>query len=64
MRRPPRAKNAPILTRRLFARVLFSASIIVVGVLYMYFQQTVEDGRLSKRDQTMVSSVPSRRARL
>jgi Ca2+-transporting ATPase len=64
MQQSPRAKNAPILTRRLFARVLFSASIIVVGVLYMYFQQTVEDGRLSKRDQTMVSSVSSRRARL
>ena len=55
MRKPPRPKNAPILTARLFARVIFSASIIVVGTLFMYLQQTIDDGGLSRRDQTMVS---------
>lgn len=57
MRKPPRPKNAPILTARLFARVIFSASIIVVGTLFMYLQQTIDDGGLSRRDQTMVSLV-------
>ena len=55
MRRRPRAKNAPILTARLFARVLFSASIIISGTLWMYIAQTAEDNDLSRRDQTMVS---------
>jgi Ca2+-transporting ATPase len=55
MRRRPRAKNAPILTARLFARVLFSASIIITGTLWMYIAQTAEDHDLSRRDQTMVS---------
>ncbi|KAJ7935375.1 Ca-transporting ATPase [Mycena leptocephala] len=44
MRRPPRKKDAPIITRRLLYRVLFSASIIVLGTLFM-----------SRREQTMVN---------
>lgn len=56
MRRRPRAKDAPILTLRLFARVLFSASIIITGTLWMYIRQTAEDSDLSRRDQTMVRS--------
>ncbi|CDZ96883.1 calcium-transporting atpase [Phaffia rhodozyma] len=52
MKRPPRPRNAPILSKRLFARVFFSAAIIVVGTLYMFLQET-QDGRLSRRDQTM-----------
>ena len=64
MRKPPRPKNAPILTARLFARVIFSASIIVVGTLFMYLQQTIDDGGLSRRDQTMVSPFVRTRALL
>ncbi|EJT97022.1 calcium-transporting P [Dacryopinax primogenitus] len=52
MKKPPRAKDAPIITRRLLARVLFSASMIVLGTLFVYMHE-LSDGRMSKRDQTM-----------
>jgi len=52
MRRPPRKKNAPIITRRLLWRVLFSASIIVIGTLFVYVF-ALEDSSMSKREQTM-----------
>ena len=53
MRRPPRKKNAPIITRKLLWRVLFSASIIVIGTLFVYVF-ALEDRDMSKREQTMV----------
>ena len=53
MRRPPRKKDASIITRRLLWRVLFSASIIVVGTLFVYVF-ALEDNSMSKREQTMV----------
>ena len=53
MSRPPRKKNASIITRRLLWRVLFSASIIVVGTLFVYVF-ALEDSSMSKREQTMV----------
>ena len=53
MRRPPRKKNAPIITRKLLWRVLFSASIIVIGTLFVYVF-ALEDSDMSKREQTMV----------
>jgi len=52
MRRPPRKKDAPIITRRLLYRVLFSASIIVLGVLFVYIF-ALEDENMSRREQTM-----------
>ncbi|PPQ86469.1 hypothetical protein CVT26_011817 [Gymnopilus dilepis] len=52
MRRPPRKKNAPIITRRLLARVLFSASIIVLGTLFVYMTG-IRDDAMSRREQTM-----------
>ena len=53
MRRPPRKKNAPIITRKLLWRVLFSASIIVIGTLFVYVF-ALKDSDMSKREQTMV----------
>lgn len=53
MRRPPRPKNAPILSQRLLARVGFSASIIIVGVLFVLAAE-LGDGSMAQRDQTMV----------
>lgn len=53
MRRPPRKKNAPIITKRLLYRVLFSASIIVFGTLFVY-TFALEDDDMSRREQTMV----------
>lgn len=54
MRRPPRKKNAPIITKRLLCRVLFSASIIVIGTLFIYVF-ALKDKDMSRREQTMVS---------
>ena len=54
MRRPPRKKDASIITRRLLYRVLFSASIIVFGTLFVYIF-ALEDDNMSRREQTMVS---------
>ncbi|KAG6853669.1 hypothetical protein C0991_002467 [Blastosporella zonata] len=52
MKRPPRKKNAPIITKRLLFRVLFSASIIVIGTLFVYVF-ALEDDNMSRREQTM-----------
>ncbi|KAG8873580.1 High affinity Ca2+/Mn2+ P-type ATPase-like protein [Tulasnella sp. 331] len=52
MKRPPRKKDAPIINQRLIGRVLFSASMIVLGVLFVYMYE-LSDGSMSKRDQTM-----------
>ncbi|TIB03125.1 hypothetical protein E3P96_01968 [Wallemia ichthyophaga] len=51
MKRPPRPKNASVITNRLLTRVLFSASIIITGVLFIYAYE-IGDG-FSTRDQTM-----------
>ncbi|KAF8598978.1 calcium-transporting P [Ceratobasidium sp. AG-I] len=52
MRRPPRRKDEPIISPRLIGRVLFSASIIVFGTLFVYAHE-LSDGSMSRRDQTM-----------
>jgi P-type Ca2+ transporter type 2C len=54
MRKPPRKKDAPIITKRLLYRVLFSASIIVIGTLFIY-RFALSDDDMSRREQTMVS---------
>ncbi|KAG2016017.1 calcium-transporting ATPase [Coprinopsis cinerea AmutBmut pab1-1] len=53
MRRPPRKKNASIITRRLLLRVLFSASMIVIGTLFVYIFALSDDSHMSRREQTM-----------
>jgi Ca2+-transporting ATPase len=55
MRKPPRSKDASILTLRIYGRVLFSASMIVLGTLFVYAYE-LSDGTMSGRDQTMVCS--------
>lgn len=53
MRKPPRKKNEPVITQRLLCRVLFSATIIVVGTLFIY-KFALSDDHMSRREQTMV----------
>lgn len=55
MKRRPRKKDASIITRRLLARVLFSAALIVFGTLFIYVAELTGDGFADERDQTMVS---------
>jgi Ca2+-transporting ATPase len=59
MRKPPRKKDEPIISRRIRARVLFSASVIVVGTLFVYYYALSDDQRISRRDQTMVCALLS-----
>lgn len=56
MRRPPRKKDENIISRRLLGRVLFSASIIVFGTLFIY-AYALSDALMSHRDQTMVRAI-------
>ncbi|KAG8856161.1 High affinity Ca2+/Mn2+ P-type ATPase-like protein [Serendipita sp. 405] len=52
MRKPPRTKDASILNPRIYGRVLFSASMIILGTLFVYAYE-LSDGSMSGRDQTM-----------
>jgi len=52
MRKPPRKKDEPIISRRLIYRVLFSASMIVIGTLFIY-SYALSDDNMSRREQTM-----------
>ncbi|KAI0041087.1 Ca-transporting ATPase [Auriscalpium vulgare] len=52
MRKPPRKKDEPIITKRIMLRVLFSASVIVVGTLFVYYF-ALSDDHMSRREQTM-----------
>lgn len=54
MRRKPRRKDAPVLTKRILLRVAFSAAVIVMGTLYVYVSELTGDGFADERDQTMV----------
>ncbi|CAD6454049.1 9f6184db-d7a4-4940-bed7-8a3a659e1777 [Sclerotinia trifoliorum] len=53
MNKPPRVRNAPVLTRALIARVLTSATIIMLGTMAVYTHEMLSDGQISKRDTTM-----------
>ncbi|KAF2807800.1 calcium-transporting P-type ATPase-like protein [Mytilinidion resinicola] len=53
MTRPPRARNARVLTRPLLQRVLQSASIIMLGTLMIYYREMTSDGEVTARDTTM-----------
>lgn len=53
MKRPPRPRNAPVISQRLLARVGFSAVVILSGVLYILAKEVSSD--TGHRDQTMVT---------
>ena len=53
MSRPPRSRNARVLTRALIQRVLTSASIIMLGTLLIYIHEMSQDHTVSARDTTM-----------
>ncbi|KIP09057.1 hypothetical protein PHLGIDRAFT_68280 [Phlebiopsis gigantea 11061_1 CR5-6] len=52
MKKPPRRKDQPIISQRLLYRVVFSASIIVIGTLFIYMF-ALSDDHMSRREQTM-----------
>ncbi|KAI9510330.1 Ca-transporting ATPase [Russula earlei] len=56
MRKPPRRKDEPIINRRILMRVIFSASVIVAGTLFIYYFALSDDNNMSRRDQTMTFS--------
>ncbi|OAX34457.1 calcium-transporting P [Rhizopogon vinicolor AM-OR11-026] len=51
MRRPPRKKNEPIITKQLLYRVFFSAATIVCGTAFIY-TTALGDDLVSRREQT------------
>ncbi|KAL8812572.1 MAG: hypothetical protein Q9223_000982 [Gallowayella weberi] len=53
MSRPPRSKNARVLSRDLIQRVLTSATIIMLGTLVIYIREMSIDSSISARDTTM-----------
>lgn len=53
MSRPPRRRNAPVLTKALIRRVLTSASIVMIGTMLVYTHEMLTDGEVNKRDTTM-----------
>jgi Ca2+-transporting ATPase len=52
MNRPPRARNARVLTRPLIQRVLQSATVIMIGTMLIYVYE-MTDGKVTARDTTM-----------
>ncbi|KAF9976398.1 High affinity Ca2+/Mn2+ P-type ATPase-like protein [Actinomortierella ambigua] len=52
MKKPPRARDAKILTPLLIRRVLTSAAIIVAGTMFVYVHE-MTDGAVTARDTTM-----------
>ena len=53
MNRPPRSRNARVLTRRLIQRVLTSGTIIMLGTLSVYWHEMSSDKSVTARDTTM-----------
>lgn len=56
MKKPPRRKNEPVINQKLLYRVAFSATVIVLGTLYVY-TNNLNEGEADRRDQTMVSLI-------
>ncbi|XP_078492136.1 calcium-transporting ATPase type 2C member 1-like [Ciona intestinalis] len=52
IRRPPRKVKDPIVTKELIAKVLVSATVIVVGTLYIFWRE-MRDNIITPRDTTM-----------
>lgn len=53
MSRPPRSKDARVLTRALIQRVLTSASVIMLGTIIIYAREMSIDNVVNARDTTM-----------
>ncbi|KAA8899630.1 hypothetical protein FN846DRAFT_170931 [Sphaerosporella brunnea] len=53
MNRPPRKREAQILTRPVIQRIFTSAAIIVVGTMFIYIKEMAADGIVTARDTTM-----------
>lgn len=53
MLRPPRTRNARVLTRTLLQRVLQSATTIMLGTMSIYIYEMTSDGVVTARDTTM-----------
>ena len=53
MTRPPRSRDAQILTRPVIQRILTSASLIVLGTMFIYIKEMAADGIVTARDTTM-----------
>jgi Ca2+-transporting ATPase len=53
MSRPPRKRDAVVLTRKLIQRVFMSACCIMLGTMGVYAHEMLADGVVTKRDTTM-----------
>ena len=53
MLRPPRQRDALILTSKVMKRVLTQASVILIGTMCVYIIE-MKDGNVTARDTTMV----------
>ncbi|CAN8099271.1 unnamed protein product [Discula destructiva] len=53
MKRPPRRRGAPVLTRALIQRVCQSAFIIMLGTMLVYTHEMLNGGQVTRRDTTM-----------
>jgi P-type Ca2+ transporter type 2C len=53
MNRPPRQRDALMLTPRVIKRVLTQASVILIGTMGVYVHE-MNDGKVTARDTTMV----------
>ncbi|CAK7219777.1 High affinity Ca2+/Mn2+ P-type ATPase-like protein [Sporothrix curviconia] len=53
MKRPPRKRNDPVLTRALIHRVVQSAFIIMVGTMLVYHHEMLDGAVVNRRDTTM-----------
>ncbi|TVY76028.1 Calcium-transporting ATPase [Lachnellula suecica] len=53
MKRPPRPRGAPVLTKPLIWRVAMAALIIMGGTMGVYTHEMLTDGEVTKRDTTM-----------
>ncbi|KAI5846770.1 cation-transporting P-type ATPase [Tricharina praecox] len=53
MTRPPRSRDAQILTRPVITRIFTSAAIIVIGTMFIYIKEMAADGIVTARDTTM-----------
>lgn len=53
MKRPPRKRGAPVLTKALIQRVCLSAFIIMLGTMLVYRHEMLDGGEVTRRDTTM-----------
>jgi len=57
MLRPPRQRDAPMLTAKVIKRVLVQGSIVMLGCMFVYVMEMI-DGKVTARDTTMVRPQP------